>query len=80
MNNKYSSAQWLLFGIACGMYSHFARLARIRNQVRAAGRRRGRFYGRGVAVGQLIRVCPGGRHAWFDSPFGPLRKPIQAQP
>ena len=27
--------------------------------------------------GKLIRVCPGGRHAWFESSAGPVRKPVQ---
>jgi len=28
------------------------------------------------SVGKLIKICPGKRHAWFESNFGPVRKPI----
>jgi hypothetical protein len=27
-----------------------------------------------VIIGKLIRVCAGGRHAWFESNVGPVRK------
>jgi hypothetical protein len=27
-------------------------------------------------VGKLIRITPGGRHAWYESNIGPLRKPF----
>lgn len=33
----------------------------------------------GVAKGALIRVCPGGRHAWYSSGFGPMRKPYKGE-
>ena len=29
-----------------------------------------------AVVGNLIRVCPGKRHAWFESNLGPIRKPL----
>jgi len=29
-----------------------------------------------VVVGEVIRLCPGGRHAWFSSNVGPVRKPV----
>jgi len=28
-----------------------------------------------VVIGKMIRVCAGGRHAWFESNVGPVRKP-----
>ena len=31
---------------------------------------------KGVAIGQLTRICPGKRHAWFESSVGAVRKPI----
>ena len=30
-----------------------------------------------VVLGKLIRVTPGGRHAWYESNVGIIRKPIQ---
>jgi hypothetical protein len=30
-----------------------------------------------VSKGAMLRMCPGKRHAWFHSEFGPIRKPIQ---
>jgi len=27
---------------------------------------------------ELVRVCPGGRHAWFDSNIGLVRKQVYA--
>ena len=30
-----------------------------------------------VTIGKLIRVCPSGRHAWFESNVGPVRKPYR---
>lgn len=29
-----------------------------------------------VVVGTIIRVCPGGRQAWYESNVGPVRKPL----
>ncbi len=30
-----------------------------------------------MKIGQLVRVCPGGRHAWYETDKGyPIRKPI----
>ncbi len=29
-----------------------------------------------VRLGALVRKTPGGRHAWFDSNVGLIRKPI----
>jgi len=29
-----------------------------------------------VVLGRMIRVCPGRRHAWFESSMGMIRKPI----
>jgi hypothetical protein len=26
-------------------------------------------------TGNVLRVCPGGRHAWIESPIGVIRKP-----
>jgi hypothetical protein len=31
----------------------------------------------GISLGGIIRVCPCGGHAWYDSNVGPVRKPIQ---
>jgi hypothetical protein len=28
------------------------------------------------SIGRLIRVCPGGRKAWYESSAGPVRKPL----
>ena len=33
-----------------------------------------RQYGEGLK-GMLLRVCPGGRHAWFQTAIGEVRKP-----
>jgi hypothetical protein len=30
----------------------------------------------GVKTGQMICLCPGKRHAWFESSVGPIRKPL----
>ena len=30
-----------------------------------------------VIVGDLIEVCPGKSHAWYNSNVGVIRKPIQ---
>lgn len=27
-------------------------------------------------VGELIGVCPGGKHAWYQSNMGKIRKPV----
>jgi len=29
-----------------------------------------------VSVSAISRICPGGRHAWFESNVGLIRKPI----
>jgi hypothetical protein len=29
---------------------------------------------KGVVIGKLLRITPGGRHAWYESSIGPLRK------
>ena len=29
--------------------------------------------------GKMIRICPGKRHAWFESAVGPVRKPCIAK-
>lgn len=29
-----------------------------------------------VVLGLMQRVCPGGKHAWFESSVGLIRKPI----
>jgi hypothetical protein len=29
-----------------------------------------------VVIGRFIRLCPGGRHSWFESNVGPIRKPV----
>lgn len=34
------------------------------------------WFRKAVVVGNLIRECPGKRHAWFESAVGPIRKPI----
>ncbi len=31
-----------------------------------------------VVVGKLIRVTAGGRHAWYESNVGPVKKPYKA--
>lgn len=28
------------------------------------------------AIKGILRICPGGRHAWFNSEVGPIRKPV----
>lgn len=30
-----------------------------------------------VSLGNVISICPGGRHAWYNSNVGKIRKPIQ---
>jgi len=30
-----------------------------------------------VVLGARIRTCPGGRHAWFESSVGHVRKPVE---
>ena len=30
-------------------------------------------------LGDMIRMCPGKRHAWFESEFGSIRKPIHGK-
>lgn len=42
--------------------------------------RRPRRLRRKVKVGAMLRLCPGGRHAWFDSNVGPVRKPVEVKP
>ena len=39
--------------------------------------RKGRSYRKYGApqTGTLLRVCPGGNHAWFRTPVGIIRKP-----
>ena len=37
-------------------------------------RRSRRAYGPGL-TGTLVRVCPGGRHAWYQTACGIIRKP-----
>jgi hypothetical protein len=32
-----------------------------------------------VQIGAMVRLCPGGNHAWYDSNVGMIRKPIQRQ-
>lgn len=32
---------------------------------------------RRITMGHLVRVCPGKRHAWFESSVGLVRKPYQ---
>lgn len=27
-------------------------------------------------IGNLVRVCPGGRHGWFETNVGIVRKPL----
>jgi hypothetical protein len=29
-----------------------------------------------LKVGKLISICPGKRHAWYESAMGPIRKPL----
>lgn len=37
-----------------------------------------RFFGRDkVTIYGIIKTCPGGTHAWYDSSVGPIRKQIQ---
>lgn len=33
-----------------------------------------------VELGAIIRLCPGGHHAWFESNIGPVRKPFCLSP
>lgn len=32
-----------------------------------------------AVVGRLVRVCAGGRHAWFESDVGLIRKPYTSK-
>lgn len=36
----------------------------------------GLFGRKKVSLTGVVRVCPGGRHAWFASNVGVIRKPI----
>jgi hypothetical protein len=38
-----------------------------------------RRYGPGL-TGPVVRVCPGGRHAWLSTSAGIIRKPYQVTP
>lgn len=29
-----------------------------------------------VKVGELVKMCPGGKHAWYNTDIGLIRKPI----
>ncbi|MFA6568120.1 MAG: hypothetical protein WCS96_07905 [Victivallales bacterium] len=31
-----------------------------------------------ISLGNLISVCPGKRHGWYESNVGPVRKPLNA--
>jgi len=35
-----------------------------------------RIVPKGFVIGERIEVTPGRRHAWFNSTFGKIRKPI----
>ncbi|MFA5312469.1 MAG: hypothetical protein WC375_04000 [Methanomassiliicoccales archaeon] len=30
-----------------------------------------------AVLGNLIKICSGKRHAWYESNFGPVRKPVK---
>jgi len=48
---------------------------------RKAKGKRYRLFGRAKRpglTGPLVRMCPGGRHAWIDTKVGVIRKPIAA--
>jgi hypothetical protein len=32
-----------------------------------------------VRLGKMLRICSGGRHAWFDSNVGVIRKPLPSR-
>lgn len=36
------------------------------------------FKKRIAVVGDLVKVCPGKRHAWYNSNVGLIRKPINS--
>lgn len=46
----------------------FNRLPRLRYPARRSKSR--------VTVGELVRYCPGGRHAWYNSSVGLIRKQL----
>ena len=31
------------------------------------------------AIGKLIKVCPGGKHAWYETGIGKVRKPYKGE-
>ncbi len=31
-----------------------------------------------VVLGELVKLCPGKRHGWYQSNVGVIRKPVQA--
>lgn len=39
----------------------------------------GKTYKDKVPKGKLIKVCAGGRHAWFESHVGKIRKPYNKE-
>lgn len=61
---KRGTAQWL--GMASGLHAlgDFGKYALSGPRRRVAAK-----------IGKPIRACPGGRHAWFESDCGPVRKP-----
>lgn len=41
-----------------------------------------KFYEKSIEfceLGEMIKMCPGKRHAWYKSKFGPVKKPIQSK-
>lgn len=32
-----------------------------------------------IKTGKLISVCPGKRHAWFESKIGKIRRPVSVR-
>lgn len=65
------------------IYDFFARLFGRKDDVRPVGKKTATLTSTvqqvlriKPTIGVLIRITPGGRHGWFESNVGPLRKPL----
>ena len=65
-----SVKMWLPYMMAPGLTAGFGRYALPQPVKRSKSR---------VSLGKMLRLCPGGRHAWFESNCGPVRKQVVVQ-